>query len=49
MNEKVLENIAKKFRKALIKWVALIDDSFLPYDFKRQYKRLIIGRMLKLK
>lgn len=49
VNDKVLDNIAKKFRKALIKWVALIDDSFLPDDFKRQYKRLIIGRMLRLK
>lgn len=49
VNEKVLENIAKKFRKALIKWVTLIDDSFLPEDFKQQYKRLIIGRMLRLR
>ena len=49
VNEKVLDNIAKKFRKALIKWLDLIDISFLPDDFKRQYKRLIIGRMLRLR
>ena len=49
VNEKVLDNIAKKFRKALIKWIDLIDCSFLADDFKRQYKRLIIARMLKLR
>ena len=49
VNEKVLDNIDKKFRKALIKWIDLIDNSFLPDDFKRQYKRLIIARMLKLR
>lgn len=49
VNKKVVDNIAKKFRKALIKWIDLIDNSFLPDDFKRQYKRLIIARMLKLR
>ena len=49
VNEKVLDNIAKKFRKALIKWIELIDASFLPDEFKRQYKRLIISRMIRLK
>ena len=49
INEKVVENIAKKFRKALIKWLDLIDQSFLPDDFKKQYKRLVIKRMVLLK
>ena len=35
--------------EVLIKWLDLIDSSFLPDDFKRQYKRLIIVRMLKLR
>lgn len=49
VSEKVLENIAKKFRKTLIEWLDLINDSFLPNDFKRQYKRLILKRMLQLR
>ena len=49
VNEKVLDNIAKKFRKALMKWIELIEASFLPDDFKRQYKRLILKRMLMLR
>lgn len=49
VSEKVIDNIAKKLRKALIKWIDLIDTSFLPDDFKKQYKKLIIGRMLRLK
>ena len=49
VNEKVLYNIAKKFRKALIKWLDLIEASFLPNDFKRDYKRLILKRMLMLR
>lgn len=49
VSEKVIDNIAKKLRKALIKWIDLIDASFLPDDLKKQYKKLIIGRMLRLK
>lgn len=49
VNEKVLDNIAKKFRKALMKWLDLIEASFLPDDFKRQYKRLVLKRMLALR
>ena len=49
VNEKVLDNIAKKFRKALMKWLDLIEASFLPDDLKRQYKRLVLKRMLALR
>ena len=49
VNEKVLDNIAKKFRKALMKWPDLIEESFLPNDYKRQYKRLILKRILMLR
>ena len=49
ISEKVVENIAKKFRKALIKWLDLIDQSFLPDDFKKQYKRLVIKHMVLLR
>ena len=49
VNEKVLDNIAKKFRKALMKWLDLIEESFLPNDYKRQYKRLILKRILMLR
>ena len=49
ISEKVVENIAKKFRKALIKWLDLIDQSFLPDDIKKQYKRLVIKHMVLLR
>ena len=49
MNENLLDNIPKKYRKALLKWIELIEASFLPDDFKRQYKRLILKRMLMLR
>lgn len=49
VNEKVLDNIAKKLRKALMKWLDLIEESFLPNDYKRQYKRLILKRILMLR
>lgn len=46
---KVMENMAKRFRKALPKWFALIDQSFIPQPMKRQYKQLILHRMIMLK
>ena len=45
----ISEKVAKKFRKALIKWLDLIDQSFLPDDFKKQYKRLVIKHMVLLR
>ena len=49
LNEKVIENMAKKFRRAFPKWIGIINDSFLPNDMKRRFKRLILERMLWLK
>ena len=49
ISEKVIGNIANKFRKALAKWFKLIDCSFLPTDMKKKYKHLIINRVLMIK
>lgn len=49
ISEKVIDNLAKKFRRAIPKWLDLIDSSFLPKDMKRDYKRLILQRMLMLR
>ena len=49
LNEKVIENMAKKFRRAFPKWIGIINDSFLPNDMKRRFKRLILERMLWLR
>ena len=49
LNEKVIENIAKKFRRALPKWLDYINNSFLPTDLKRSYKHLILQRMILLR
>ena len=35
LNEKVIQNMANKFGKAISKWIDLIDNSFLPNDMKR--------------
>lgn len=45
LSEKVIQNMANKFGKAISKWIDLIDNSFLPNDMKRDYKRLIIKRV----
>ncbi len=42
ISEKVMANMEKKFRKALPKWIELIDASFLSDEKKREYKRLVI-------
>lgn len=49
VNAKVIDNISKKFRRSIIRWMDLIDASFLPSDFKKQYKRLILKRVLMLR
>ena len=46
---KVIENIARKFRRSIIKWMELIDVSFLPEDMKKPYKRLVLQRLLWLR
>lgn len=47
--EKVIDNIARKFRRSIIDWLRLIDDSFLTAAMKKAYKRLILRRVLALK
>ncbi len=49
LNEKVIQNMANKFGKAISKWIDLIDKSFLPNDMKREYKRLIIKRVIMMR
>ena len=49
LNDKVIENIAKIFRRALPKWLDFINRSFLPEDLKRAYKHLILQRMIMLR
>lgn len=49
VSTKVIDNIEKKFRRTIIKWLDIIDDSFLPHTMKRQYKRLILNRLLRLR
>ncbi|KIP55901.1 toxin HipA [Prevotella pectinovora] len=49
LNEKVIQNMANKFGKAISKWIDLIDNSFLPNEMKREYKRLIIKRVIMMR
>ena len=49
LNEKVIENIAKKFRRSIIKWLDLINISFLSEGMKKEYKKLILSRILALR
>lgn len=49
LSEKVIENMARKFRKAVAKWLDIIDSSFLPADMRKEYKRLVIRRVLAIR
>lgn len=49
LSEKVIDNMAKKFRRAFPKWIDLVNASFLSDDMKRSFKRLILMRMLMLR
>lgn len=49
VTEKVIDNIAKKFRHSIMRWLQLIDDSFLSPSMKKAYKRLILQRLLALR
>lgn len=44
VDEKVIENVYKKFRKVLPQWYDFIDMSFLPEQMKEEYKQLIQNR-----
>lgn len=49
LNDKVIKNIAKKFRCSIVKWLDLINISFLSDNMKKEYKKLILNRVLALK
>ena len=49
IEEKVIDNLAKKFSHTLPKWFELIDRSFLPEDMQKKFKNLILRRMIMLK
>lgn len=48
MDEKVIDNLFKKFIKAIPKWNEWIDVSFLPDEMKGKYKVLIAERIGRL-
>ena len=49
VDEKVIENMARRFGRVLPSWFDLIDRSFLPEDMKHAYKSLILRRVIMLK
>ena len=49
LDEKVIDNIFKKFIKVLPKWIDFIDLSFLPEELKEQYKQEIATNVERLK
>lgn len=49
LSEKVISNMAKKFRRSIVKWLDLIDVSFLPENIKKEYKKLILSRVMALR
>lgn len=49
VDEKVIENIARKFGRVLPKWFEIIDRSFLPDGMRRSLKGLILRRMVMLR
>jgi len=48
INEKVIGNIFRKYKKLLPKWNNLIDESFMSTSTKKQYKELIIKKANQL-
>lgn len=48
MDQKVIENIFKKYKKLLPKWTKFIDESFLPEPLKNEYKMLIGQKSIQI-
>lgn len=48
LDEKVIENLFRKFRKAVFPWREFIARSFLPEEMQERYNALIAKRMEKL-
>ena len=49
VDEKVIDNMARRFGRVLPQWLELIDRSFLPDDMRHAYKNLILRRIIMLK
>ena len=47
LDQKVIENIFKKYKKLLPKWINFIDESFLPEPMKNDYKILITKKSIQ--
>ncbi|PLX01935.1 MAG: toxin HipA, partial [Marinilabiliales bacterium] len=48
LDQKVIENIFRKYGKLLPKWIKFIDDSFLPEAMKEEYKELIQRKLIQI-
>jgi serine/threonine-protein kinase HipA len=48
LDQKVIENIFKKYKKLLPKWNKFIDESFLPNQMKNKYKALINQKTIQI-
>ena len=48
LEQKVIENIFKKYKKLLPKWSKFIDESFLPNPMKKEYKILINQKSIQI-
>ena len=48
LDQKVSENIFKKYKKLLPKWIKFIDESFLPAPMKDEYKTLINKKSIQI-
>ncbi len=48
LEQKVIENIFKKYKNLLPKWVKFIDESFLPAPMKNEYKLLINQKSIQI-
>lgn len=48
LEQKVIENIFKKYKKLLPKWSKFIDESFLPDPMKNEYKILIKQKSIQI-
>jgi serine/threonine-protein kinase HipA len=48
LDQKVIENIFKKYKKLLPKWGKFIDESFLPDPMKNEYKTLINQKSIQI-
>jgi serine/threonine-protein kinase HipA len=48
LDQKVIENIFKKYKKLLPKWAQFIDESFLPKPMKNEYKNLINKKSIQI-